>query len=77
MQAEIDSVAELLRKNGIKNAHKKLNFARDFQNFNDEHCNIVTLSKVTNDDGKEHYCSQNGGSCLKAWQKNKKKNTKI
>ena len=54
MQAEIDSVAELLGKNGIKNAHKKLNVAKDFQNFNDEHCNIVTLSKVINDEGKKH-----------------------
>ncbi|MFV9936260.1 MAG: hypothetical protein AB8U84_03285 [Rickettsia endosymbiont of Haemaphysalis japonica] len=54
MQAEIDNVAELLGKNGIKNAHKKLNVAKDFQNFNDEHCNIVTLSKVINDEGKEH-----------------------
>ncbi|XVN43751.1 MAG: hypothetical protein RCG16_05395 [Rickettsia hoogstraalii] len=54
MQTEIDNVAELLGTNGIKNAHKKLNVAKDFQNFNDEHCNIVTLSKVTNDKGKEH-----------------------
>ncbi|WP_266234138.1 hypothetical protein [Rickettsia rhipicephali] len=54
MQAEIDSVAELLGKNGIKNAHKKLNVAKDFQNFNDEHFNIITLSKVINDEGKEH-----------------------
>ncbi len=54
MQTEIDNVAELLGTNGIKNAHKKLNVAKDFQNFNDEHCNIVTLSKVTNDEGKEH-----------------------
>ena len=53
MQTEIDKVAELLGTNGIKNAHKKLNVAKDFQNFNDEHCNIVTLSKVTNDEGKE------------------------
>ncbi|WP_155813834.1 hypothetical protein [Rickettsia rhipicephali] len=29
MQPEIDSVAELLGKNGIKNAHKKLNVAKD------------------------------------------------
>lgn len=54
MQTEIDNVAELLGTNGIKNAHKKLNVAKDFQNFNDEHCNIVTLLKVTNYEGKEH-----------------------
>ncbi|WP_017208706.1 hypothetical protein [Rickettsia australis] len=55
MKAEIDKVAELLGKNGIKNARKKLNVAKYFQNFNDEHCNIiVTLSKAINDEGKEH-----------------------
>ncbi|MFY9589158.1 hypothetical protein [Rickettsia endosymbiont of Halotydeus destructor] len=54
MQDEIDGVAKLLSENGIKDAHKKLNVAKDFQNFNDEHCNIVTLSKVTDKQGKNH-----------------------
>ncbi|MFV0250788.1 MAG: hypothetical protein AB8U53_02815 [Rickettsia aeschlimannii] len=27
---------ELLGKSGIKNTHKKLNVAKDFQNFNDD-----------------------------------------
>ncbi|UZW38747.1 hypothetical protein [Rickettsia conorii] len=61
MQAEIDSVAELLGKNGIKNAHKKLNVAKDFQNFNDEHCNIVKVAfKDLTEEQKQEYQNRDG-----------------
>lgn len=43
---KINDIAILLENNGVKEVHKKLNVAKDFQNFNDEHCNIVTLSNV-------------------------------
>jgi hypothetical protein len=52
--AKMDDVAKLLGENGIKNAYKRLNIAKDFQNFNDEHCNIVTLSNVKDKQGRKH-----------------------
>ncbi|WP_419235046.1 hypothetical protein [Rickettsia endosymbiont of Nabis limbatus] len=42
---KINDIAVLLENNGVKEVHKKLNVAKDFQNFNDEHCNIVTHLK--------------------------------
>ncbi|HJD55265.1 MAG TPA: hypothetical protein LFW21_01130 [Rickettsia endosymbiont of Pyrocoelia pectoralis] len=50
---EINNIAILLEKNGIAEVHKKLNVAKDFQNLNDEHCNIVTVSNVKDKDGKD------------------------
>lgn len=46
IKTEINDIAKLLGQNGIKDAHKKLNVAKDFQNFNDEHYNIVTISNI-------------------------------
>ncbi|WP_341794544.1 hypothetical protein [Rickettsia endosymbiont of Rhinocyllus conicus] len=51
---KINDIAILLENNGIKEVHKKLNVAKDFQNFNDEHCNIVTLSNIKDKNGKDH-----------------------
>jgi|GEM_PF-1437191 len=50
---KINNVAKFLEKEGIKDVHTKLNVAKDFQNFNDEHCNIVTVSKVKDKNGKD------------------------
>ncbi|MGX6960045.1 MAG: hypothetical protein ACIPMY_02110 [Rickettsia endosymbiont of Pentastiridius leporinus] len=50
---KVNDVAILLEKNGIKEVYKKLNVAKDFQNFNDEHCNIVTVSNIKDKDGKD------------------------
>ncbi|WP_341793205.1 MULTISPECIES: hypothetical protein [unclassified Rickettsia] len=51
---KINDIAVILEENGIKQIHKKLNVAKDFQNLNDEHCNIVTVSNVKDKQGKEH-----------------------
>lgn len=50
----INDIAVFLEKNGIEEVHKKLNVAKDFQNFNDEHCNIVTISNIKDKQGKDH-----------------------
>lgn len=50
----INDIAVFLEKNSIEEVHKKLNVAKDFQNFNDEHCNIVTLSNIKDKQGKDH-----------------------
>lgn len=39
---------------GIEKAGSKLNTAKEFQNFNDTHCNVATLSAVTDKAGKTH-----------------------
>ncbi|WP_341790546.1 hypothetical protein [Rickettsia endosymbiont of Polydrusus tereticollis] len=51
---KINDIAIVLETNGIKQVHKKLNVAKDFQNLNDEHCNIVTVSNIKDSQGKEH-----------------------
>jgi len=51
---KVNNIAVFLEENGIKEVYKKLNVAKDFQNFNDEHCNIATLSNVKDKDGKNH-----------------------
>lgn len=51
---KINDIAIFLEENGIEEVHKKLNVAKDFQNFNDEHCNIVTLSNIKDKQGKDH-----------------------
>ncbi|MCC8368768.1 MAG: hypothetical protein LN573_01610 [Rickettsia endosymbiont of Oxypoda opaca] len=51
---KINDIAIVLETNGIKQVHKKLNIAKDFQNLNDEHCNIVTVSNIKDSQGKEH-----------------------
>jgi hypothetical protein len=51
---EINNIMTFLEKNGIEKPHKKINVAKDFQNFNDEHFNIVTLSNIQDNSGKIH-----------------------
>ncbi|XVN43522.1 MAG: hypothetical protein RCG15_04505 [Candidatus Rickettsia vulgarisii] len=51
---EVNDVMTFLEKNGIEKPHKKINVAKDFQNFNDEHFNIVTLSNIKDNTGKNH-----------------------
>lgn len=51
---EINNVMTFLEKNGIEKPHKKINVAKDFQNFNDEHFNIVTISNIKDNTGKNH-----------------------
>lgn len=43
-----------LRKGGISKAATKLNVAKDYQNFNDAHHNIATISRITSTDGVSH-----------------------
>jgi hypothetical protein len=43
---EIDVISKFLGDEGIANAHKKLDVAKDFQNFKDKHANIVTISEI-------------------------------
>jgi hypothetical protein len=54
LKEEINGVAEFLKANEIDDAHKKLNVAKDFQNFNDDHKNVVTLSSIKDNEGKSH-----------------------
>lgn len=51
---DINDVMIFLKENGIKTPHQKINIAKDFQNFNDEHFNIVTFSNVKDDTGKNY-----------------------
>ncbi len=51
---KINNVITFLEKSGIEKPHKKINVAKDFQNFNDQHFNIVTLSKIKDTKGKNH-----------------------
>lgn len=46
LQGEIANIAALLEQNGIKSSYKKLNIAKDFQNFNDTPANVVTISSI-------------------------------
>lgn len=51
---KVNNIAIFLEEKNIKEVHKKLNVAKDFQNFNDEHHNIATISTVTDKNGKNH-----------------------
>ena len=53
LQEEISAIATILEDNGIKDSFDKLNIAKDFQNFNDIHSNIATISSIKGN-GKEH-----------------------
>ncbi|MDC0865186.1 hypothetical protein OAP56_04495, partial [Rickettsiaceae bacterium] len=46
LKEHISEIGELLEKHGIEDAYKKIDTAKDFQNFNDEHKNIITISSV-------------------------------
>ncbi|MDG1436789.1 MAG: hypothetical protein P8P83_03270 [Rickettsiaceae bacterium] len=50
---EITKLGSLLEKQGVKKPFKKLNIAKDFQNFKDEHKNIVTISSIVDKNGKQ------------------------
>jgi hypothetical protein len=50
---KVNDIAVFLENNGIKEVHKKLNVAKDFQNLQDEHCNIATISNIKNKDGED------------------------
>lgn len=43
-----------MSNNGIEDAGPKLNTAKEFQNFNDTHCNVSTLSSVMDQAGTKH-----------------------
>lgn len=51
LKKEITKLGSLLEKQGIKKSFKKLNIAKDFQNFKDEHKNIVTISSIVDKNG--------------------------
>lgn len=48
-----ESIAKLMEKGEVEAPRAKLSLARDFQNFNDEHHNIVTLSSLVKE-GARH-----------------------
>ena len=50
LKKEIDDLGKTLEANGVADAYTKLNVAKDFQNFNDKHANVVTVSSVKNGD---------------------------
>ncbi|AIL65767.1 hypothetical protein NOVO_07110 [Rickettsiales bacterium Ac37b] len=51
---KISNIMDFLEKNGIDEPYQKINIAKDFQNFNDEHFNIATLSEIIDHKGKKH-----------------------
>jgi hypothetical protein len=50
LKAEIKDLGKTLEAKGVADAYTKLNVAKDFQNFNDKHANVVTISSVKNGD---------------------------
>lgn len=46
LKAEISNLGKTLEEHGVADAYEKLNVAKDFQNFNDKHANVVTVSSV-------------------------------
>jgi transcriptional regulator with XRE-family HTH domain len=53
LKKQIKNLGKTLEANGIPDAYKKLNIAKDFQNFNDKHSNIVTVSSIEHN-GQKH-----------------------
>jgi len=53
LKKETKDLGKFLEDKGIPNAYKKLNVAKDFQNFNDKHSNIVTVSSIKHN-GQAH-----------------------
>jgi len=53
LKDQIKNLGKILEENGIPDAYKKLNIAKDFQNFNDKHSNIVTVSSIEHN-GQNH-----------------------
>jgi len=53
LKEQIKNLGKVLEENGIPDAYKKLNIAKDFQNFNDKHSNIVTVSSIEHN-GQRH-----------------------
>ncbi len=53
LKKETKILGKLLEDKGIPDAYNKLNVAKDFQNFNDKHSNIVTISSI-NHNGQTH-----------------------
>jgi len=53
LKKQIKDLGKILESNGIPDAYKKLNIAKDFQNFNDKHSNIVTVSSIEHN-GQKH-----------------------
>lgn len=45
-KTDIQKLGILMEEHGVEKPFKKLDVAKDFQNFNDEHRNIVTISKA-------------------------------
>ena len=52
LKKETKILGKLLEDKGIPDAYNKLNVAKDFQNFNDKHSNIVTISSINHDKQK-------------------------
>lgn len=53
LKERIKNLGKILEANEIPDAYKKLNIAKDFQNFNDKHSNIVTVSSIEHN-GQKH-----------------------
>jgi hypothetical protein len=53
LKKETKDLGKFLEDQGIPNAYNKLNVAKDFQNFNDKHSNIVTVSSIKHN-GQTH-----------------------
>jgi hypothetical protein len=54
LKGKIDDLGKFLESKGVPNAYEKLNVAKDFQNFNDSHFNIATVSSVQDSKGVDH-----------------------
>jgi hypothetical protein len=50
LKKETKILGKLLEDRGIPDAYEKLNVAKDFQNFNDKHSNIVTISSINHNE---------------------------
>lgn len=55
LKEKTSKIGELLQDHEIEGSYKKLDVAKDFQNFNDKHANIVTISSIKNrEKGETH-----------------------
>lgn len=49
LKKEIKEIGKFMEKVGVADIYNKLNVAKDFQNFNDIHSNIFTISSIKHD----------------------------
>lgn len=52
LEVGIEELSSFLEDNNIKDAFKKLNIAKDFQNFKHNHYNIATISSIRSESGQ-------------------------